>query len=77
MEETLKIMFQAQFNLVLNTARTGMSTTSLGNLFQGLTTLNKELLPNIYSKPALCQFEAISIIISLHALARCPRPAFL
>ncbi|KAK4811306.1 hypothetical protein QYF61_023358 [Mycteria americana] len=46
---------------LLNTSRDGDSTTSLGSLFQCLTTLSvKKFFPNIHSKPLLTQLEAIS-----------------
>ncbi|KAK4814535.1 hypothetical protein QYF61_022254 [Mycteria americana] len=46
---------------LLNTSRDGDSNTSLGSLFQGLTTLSvKKIFPNIQSKPPMVQLEAIS-----------------
>ena len=46
---------------LLNTSRDGDSTTSLGSLFQCLTTLSgEEIFPNTQSKPPLVQLEAIS-----------------
>ena len=46
---------------LLNTSRDGDSTTSLGSLFQCLTTLSvKTIFPNIQPKPPLAQHEAIS-----------------
>ena len=44
----------------LNPSRDGDSTTALGSLFQCLTTLSKEIFPNIQSKPPLMQLEAVS-----------------
>jgi len=45
----------------LNTSRDGDSTTSLGSLFQCLTTLSvKKFFPNIQSKPTLMQLEVIA-----------------
>jgi len=45
----------------LNTSRDGDSTTSLGSLFQCLTTLSvKNFFPNIQSKPPLTQPEAVA-----------------
>ena len=45
----------------LNTSRNGDSTTFLGSLFQRLYySFNKEIFPNIQSKPPLTQFEAIA-----------------
>ena len=54
---------------LLNTSRDGDSTTSLGSLFQCLTTLSvKKFFPNIQSEPPLMQLEAI---------ASCPVGSFL
>lgn len=36
-------LFKVLSNLILNTARIGVSTTSLGNLFQSLTTLKMKI----------------------------------
>ena len=46
---------------LLKTSRDGDSTTSLGSLFQCLTTLfGEESFPNVQSKAPLAQLEAIS-----------------
>jgi len=45
---------------LLNTFRSGDSTTSLGSLFQCLITLfGEEIFPNIQSKPPLTQLETV------------------
>ena len=54
------MLLRALSKCLLNTDRLGGSTTSLGSLFQGLTTLLvKKVLPNIKSKPPLVQFWTI------------------
>jgi len=47
-------------HVFLNTSRDGDSTTSLGSLFQCLTTMSKEIFLNTQSKPPLMRLEAIA-----------------
>jgi len=54
------MLLSAMSTRLLNTSRDGDLTTSLGSLFQCLTTLSvKNFFPNIRPKPALAQLEAI------------------
>jgi len=58
---------RATSSLALNASRDGASTTSLGNLFQCVTTLYEQLPPDIQPKPPLCQFKTIPPCpISIH-----------
>ena len=52
-------MLRALSKWLLNTDRLGASTTSLGSLFQCLTTLSKEMFPNVKSEPPLTQLWTI------------------
>ena len=51
----------ATFTFSLNTSRDGSSPTSLGSLFQCLTTLSENFFfPKIQAEPPLVQLEAVS-----------------
>ena len=64
--------------LALNTYREGTSTASLGNVFQCLTTL---IIKNFFLRPSLnlpsFSLKPLPLVLSLHALAKSPFPAFL
>lgn len=49
-DQKLKHVIKDIVQMLFNTDRLGLSTTSLGSLFQGLTPLSKEMLPNVQSK---------------------------
>jgi len=69
-------LLKAPANPALNTAREGAATASLGNLFQCFTTLTVKNfffvsnlnLPSFSLKP-------LPLVLSLHALVKCPPPA--
>ena len=66
-------LLRAPSNPPLNTAREGVSTTSLGNLLQCLSTL---MVKNFFliSNPNLPSFslKPLPLVLPLHALVKCP-----
>jgi len=71
-------LLKAPSNLVLNISRQGAATASLGNLGQGLNTLRVKKFFRI-SNLNLPYFslKLLLFVLSLHALVKCPFPAFL
>jgi len=71
-------LLRAPSSLALNTATEGAVTASLGNLCQGLTThrvKNFFLISNL-NLPSF-SLKTFPLVLSLHALAKSPSPAFL
>lgn len=67
-DQNLRHVIKDIFQRLLNTDRHGAPTTSLGSLFQYLTSLStKEMLTDVPSEPPLVQLWIISI---------CPAPGF-
>ena len=71
-------LFTAPCSLAFNASREGACTTSLGNLFQWLTTLTVKHYflvssPNLPSS----SLKPFPLVPSQHALIKCPSPAFL
>jgi len=62
----------------LNTAREGAATASLGSLHQGLSTLIAKnfFLTALLNLPSF-SLKPLPLVLSLHALAKSPSPAFL
>ena len=70
-------VLRAPSNLALNTAREGAATASLGNLFQGLTTLmvkNLFLISNL-NLPSFSS-EPFPLVLSPHTLVKSPSPSW-
>ena len=65
-------------NLALNTSSDGASTTSLGNLFQCLTTLPVQnfFLTSNLNLPSF-SLKPLCLVLLLHGLVKSPSPAFL
>ena len=62
----------------LNASREGASTASLGNLFQCLTTLTVMHFSLIFSlNQPTSRSKPFPLVLSQHALVKCPSPAFL
>lgn len=65
------ILLKALTSLAMNNSRDEVSTTSLGNIFQGLTTLIMKKVSLILS-PYLCSFslKLLPLVLSLQALTK-------
>jgi len=68
-------VLRAPSNLILNTPREGVSTASLGNLFQCLTTLMVKnfFLVSHLNLPSF-SLEQFPVVLSLHLLVISPSP---
>ena len=71
-------LVRAPFSLALNASREGASTTSLGNLFQCLTTLTVQnfFLISSLNLPS-SSLKLVPLVLLLHALIKSPSSAFL
>ena len=69
---------RAPSSLALNASREGASTASLGNPFQCLTTLTVMHFSLIFSlNQPTSRSKPFPLVLSQHALVKCPSPAFL